>query len=101
MAGFDGFYTYFASDGFSFGSTSSNWKRMCEYAHENEILCTLSVGPGYQDDKIRPWNSHNTKPRRDGSYYDTMWHKAINAGAEVLPRLEMSARNLWNVMIIL
>jgi glycoprotein endo-alpha-1,2-mannosidase len=31
-AGFDGIYSYFASDGFSFGSTTANWKSMCEYA---------------------------------------------------------------------
>jgi glycoprotein endo-alpha-1,2-mannosidase len=81
--GFDGFYTYFASDGFSFGATSGNWRRMCSFARGAGLACTLSVGPGYQDDKIRPWNGHNTQPRREGGYYDHMWRQAVEAGAEV------------------
>lgn len=32
--GFDGIYTYFASEGFSYGSTTANWKSMCEYCDE-------------------------------------------------------------------
>lgn len=55
--GFDGSYTYFATDGFSYGSTSSNWNRMCEYMHGHDKLCILSVGPGYDDTGIRPWNN--------------------------------------------
>lgn len=30
--GFDGVYSYFASDGFSYGSSTGNWKTMCQYA---------------------------------------------------------------------
>lgn len=82
-AGFDGFYTYFASDGFSFGSSSRNWPRMCSFARERGLACTLSVGPGYQDDKIRPWNAQSSRPRREGAYYDSMWRRALEAGAEV------------------
>lgn len=91
-ANFDGFYTYFASDGFSYGSSSNNWKKMCSFAKEKGMTCTLSVGPGYQDDKIRPWNGHNTKPRRDGAYYDHMWRKAIEAGAEIV---SITSFNEW------
>jgi glycoprotein endo-alpha-1,2-mannosidase len=32
QGGFDGFYTYFASTGFSFGSTLSQWGRMVAFA---------------------------------------------------------------------
>ncbi len=44
--GFDGFYTYFATDGFTFGSTTSNWPRLATWAKENGKLfvpCWLPV----------------------------------------------------------
>jgi hypothetical protein len=46
-AGFDGIYSYFGSDGFSYGSTSTNWGSMCRFAVSKGMLCNLSVGPGY------------------------------------------------------
>ena len=78
------FYTYFAADGFSYGSTSRHWPHMCAFARAAGLVCTLSVGPGYQDDKIRPWNGQHTRPRRAGGYYDDMWRRALEAGAEVV-----------------
>jgi glycoprotein endo-alpha-1,2-mannosidase len=63
-AGFDGVYSYFASDGFSFGSTTANWRDMVSFCRQHELTCSLSVGPGYNDTKIRPWNKHNSKSRR-------------------------------------
>jgi hypothetical protein len=33
------------------------------WAHGQDMLSVLSVGPGYRDDKIRPWNAHNTRER--------------------------------------
>jgi glycoprotein endo-alpha-1,2-mannosidase len=68
-AGFDGIYTYFATDGFSYGSTSSNWKSMCDYCRSVGMLCVLSVGPGYDDTSIRPWNAHNVRDRRYIIFY--------------------------------
>ena len=47
------------------------------------MTCILSVGPGYQDDKIRPWNTQNTKTRQNGNYYRNMWRKAIQAFPDV------------------
>jgi glycoprotein endo-alpha-1,2-mannosidase len=44
--GFDGFYTYFASEGFVFGSSRSNWQSMVEFANRNGLLSSISVGPG-------------------------------------------------------
>lgn len=52
---FDGFYTYFASDGFSYGSTTRNWATMVAFARREGLASYLSVGPGYNDEKIRPW----------------------------------------------
>ena len=65
-SGFDGVYTYFASEGFSYGSSVHNWLRICNYCRANEMLCVLSAGPGYNDTKIRPWNHANTMSRRCG-----------------------------------
>ena len=65
-AGFDGVYTYFASDGFSFGSSTHNWDQMCSFCRKESLTCILSVGPGYNDTLIRPWNHQNSKSRRCG-----------------------------------
>lgn len=43
---FDGFYTYFASDGFVFGSSRANWPSMVDFAKKNGMLSSISVGPG-------------------------------------------------------
>lgn len=95
---FDGFYTYFASDVrwngfigspmctadslgsqvFVFGSNPRNWPQMAQKAQENNWAFSISVGPGYDDTRIRPWNSANTKQREQGAYYDRMWQHAID-----------------------
>jgi glycoprotein endo-alpha-1,2-mannosidase len=61
--GFDGVYSYFASKGFSYASTPINWGNICRFARQHNMLCSISVGPGYNDEQIRPWNSHNSKDR--------------------------------------
>jgi glycoprotein endo-alpha-1,2-mannosidase len=62
--GMDGAYTYFAAEGFTEGSTIEHWavaKRELDAAGK---LFVPSVGPGYKDTGIRPWNHQNTKERR-------------------------------------
>ncbi len=61
--GFDGAYSYFATDGFSYGSTTQNWKSMSSFCRKNQMICSLSVGPGYNDSLIRPWNDFNSRDR--------------------------------------
>ncbi|MGK0391719.1 MAG: glycoprotein endo-alpha-1,2-mannosidase [Maribacter sp.] len=78
-AEFDGFYTYFASDGFVYGSTSSNWKELSSFAKENELTFVPCAGPGYIDNRIRPWNDANTKVRKEGQYYEEMFLSAVDA----------------------
>jgi glycoprotein endo-alpha-1,2-mannosidase len=77
-SGFDGFYTYFGSDGFVHGSTTSNWPDMSEFARENDLIFVPCVAPGYIDTRIRPWNDKNTKSRDAGQYYDKMFMNAVN-----------------------
>lgn len=81
--GFNGVYSYFASDGFSYGATTSHWKAMAGFCAVHGLLCSLSVGPGYQDDKIRPWNTANTKLRQKGEYYHRMWERAVASSPQV------------------
>ena len=77
--GFEGGYTYFAADGFSYGSTTRNWGAMAAEAAALGLSFVPSVGPGYDDSKIRPWNSHNRRDREGGGYYKRMWKAALDA----------------------
>lgn len=92
-SGFDGFYTYFASDGFVYGSTTSNWQFMAKWAEENGKLFIPCVGPGYKDTRIRPWNNANTKPRECGAYFKRMWDSAVATSA---PIIGITSFNEWH-----
>ncbi|EFC49314.1 hypothetical protein NAEGRDRAFT_62591 [Naegleria gruberi] len=74
----DGFYTYFAADQFTEGSTCSKWQEISEWAHNNNLLFIPSIAPGYIDEKIRPWNKQNTKGRENGQYYQRMFDAVLN-----------------------
>lgn len=71
--GFDGCYTYFVVDGFTWGSTTLNWAGITEWALDNEVLFIPCVGPGYNDTRIRPWNVENYRERDAGEAYYTMF----------------------------
>ena len=75
--GFDGYYTYFGSDGFTWGSTSANWTTLAAFARARELLFVPCAGPGYLDTRIRPWNAATTRDREEGAYYDRMLAAAI------------------------
>ena len=92
-AGFDGFYTYFASDGFSYGSTTSNWPDMAIFAHKHNLIYIPSVGPGYMDTRIRPWNEKSTKDRDMGAYYENMYKKAVNTHPDFI---SITSFNEWH-----
>lgn len=79
-AGFDGFYTYFASDKFSYGSTSRNWEELTKFARDRGLIFIPSFGPGYNDERVRPWNKINSKSRENGAYHTKMMKAAVNSG---------------------
>jgi glycoprotein endo-alpha-1,2-mannosidase len=81
---FDGFYTYFATDGFTYGSTLSNWKQLSEWASAHNKLFIPCVAPGYIDTRIRPWNGKNTRDRQGGDYYDRTFQAAIDAAPDLI-----------------
>lgn len=90
---FDGFYTYFASNGFTHGSSWKNWKSLANYAFKNSLLFVPSVGPGYIDTRVRAWNGKNTQQRRDGSYFETAWRTAVGAPAKMV---SITSFNEWH-----
>ncbi|MCP4143704.1 MAG: hypothetical protein GY752_00310, partial [bacterium] len=83
-SGFDGFYNYFAVDGFTFGSTWKNWQQMENWAAENGKIFIPCVGPGYIDTKIRPWNAVNIRDRENGKYYDRAFGNALKLKPEII-----------------
>ncbi|QIY92168.1 glycoside hydrolase family 99 protein [Chryseobacterium gallinarum] len=92
-SGFDGFYTYFASEGFVFGSTTSNWDYLSGFAKDHHLIFIPCVGPGYSDTRIRPWNEANFKNRDNGRYYKNMF----DAAAKVNPDfIGITSFNEWH-----
>ena len=81
---FDGLYTYFATDGFTYGSTWENWKTLADWARDHDKLFVPCVAPGYVDTRIRPWNGKNTRNREDGAYYDRAFEAAIEVEPDVI-----------------
>ncbi|XP_048077743.1 glycoprotein endo-alpha-1,2-mannosidase-like protein [Ursus arctos] len=92
-AGFDGMYTYFASNGFSFGSSHQNWKAVKSFCDANNLMFIPSVGPGYIDTSIRPWNNHNTRNRVNGKYYETALQAALTVRPEIV---SITSFNEWH-----
>ena len=89
----DGFYTYFAATGFTNASTPANWKSMQQWAKAHNKLFIPSVGPGYIDTRIRPWNGSTTRDRENGKYYDDMYKAAIESGASYI---SITSFNEWH-----
>nr|XP_015825266.2 glycoprotein endo-alpha-1,2-mannosidase [Nothobranchius furzeri]XP_015825267.2 glycoprotein endo-alpha-1,2-mannosidase [Nothobranchius furzeri]XP_015825268.2 glycoprotein endo-alpha-1,2-mannosidase [Nothobranchius furzeri]XP_015825269.2 glycoprotein endo-alpha-1,2-mannosidase [Nothobranchius furzeri] len=92
-AGFDGIYTYFATNGFSYGSTQKNWASVKSFCEDNNLIFIPSVGPGYIDTSIRPWNFRNTRNRISGKYYET----SLSAALETRPDfISITSFNEWH-----
>ncbi|CAF3619111.1 unnamed protein product [Rotaria sp. Silwood1] len=70
-SGFDAAYSYFAANGFTEASTSQRWSSIVDIC--KSIPFIPSVGPGYIDTNIRPWNSETTRSRQNGYYYKQMF----------------------------
>ncbi|TKR62862.1 hypothetical protein L596_026769 [Steinernema carpocapsae] len=92
-AGFDGMYTYFAADGFTHGSTMTNWPALSEFCKKNNLLFSPSVGPGYDDRRVRPWNEVNKRERNNGAYYREHFKMAHTAKADIV---SITSFNEWH-----
>ena len=91
--GFDGFYTYFAVDKFSWGSTWKNFGSQQKFADQNRLQFYPSVGPGYDDTRVRPWNSANTRSREGGRYYARAFQALLSAKSS---RVTLTSWNEWH-----
>lgn len=92
-AGFDGLYTYFATNGFSYGSTQRNWESLKAFCEDNNLIFIPSVGPGYIDTSVRPWNFQNTRNRINGKYYENSLSAALQARPDFL---SVTSFNEWH-----
>lgn len=93
VGGFDGFYTYFATDKFTYGSTWRFWPRLETVAKQTNTLFIPSVGPGYIDTGVRPWNGENTRLRNNGEYYKNSWKAALQTNLQIL---SITSFNEWH-----
>ena len=91
-AGFDGAYSYFASKGFTPGSSPPMWSQAAGSLAKHGKWFAPSVGPGYNDSLIRPWNAEQTQERDRGAYYDVMWNAALAASPRMLT---ITSYNEW------
>ena len=90
--GFDGAYSYFATDGFSWGATSAHWLQMSAFCRARGLAFVPCVGPGYDDSRIRPWNVENRRDREGGAYYTRMWESALAAAPDAVA---VTSYNEW------
>ena len=93
IAGWDGFYTYFAANEMSYGSTWANFKSMASFARANGLTYIPSVGPGYIDVEVRPWNGKTTRDRRNGDYYREALGNAVRNTARFI---SITSFNEWH-----
>eukprot|EP00118_Oscarella_pearsei_P026592 m.310136 g.310136 ORF g.310136 m.310136 type:complete len:468 (+) comp49801_c0_seq1:159-1562(+) len=92
-ANFDGFYTYFAANGFTYGSTHKNWPHLKAMADQKGKIFIPSLGPGYVDTQVRPWNGPTTRDRDSGVYYMNSFQDALR----LQPRfVSITSFNEWH-----
>ncbi|GJQ86295.1 hypothetical protein Trydic_g8991 [Trypoxylus dichotomus] len=90
---FDGFYTYFGANGFTYGSTWGNWQGLADFANQNKLIFIPSVSPGYIDSRVRPWNTENVEQRHFGQYYNISWKYAIETKSKFI---SITSFNDWH-----
>ncbi|XP_008837819.1 glycoprotein endo-alpha-1,2-mannosidase isoform X2 [Nannospalax galili] len=93
QSGFDGIYTYFATNGFTYGSSQQNWANLKSFCDKYNLIFIPSVGPGYIDTSIRPWNSLNTRNRINGKYYEVGLSAALQTHPSII---SITSFNEWH-----
>ncbi len=71
----------------------SNWREIKKFAVENRMMFVPSIGPGYIDDAIRPWNLANARDRDAGRYYARSWKSALAVDASII---SITSFNEWH-----
>ena len=93
-AGFDGAYTYFASEE-SRGSAShtTNWAELEDFYADRGLLFVPSAGPGYDDEDVRPWNGAATRNREGGQRF----RRSLEAARDADPLfVSITSFNEWH-----
>ncbi len=89
--GFDGGYTYFASEGFTPGTIPANWIGIKDLLLEMGQLDFIpSFGPGYNDTLVRPWNAENLK-----EYVVEMYIRKFQSGIHMPNGVMITSFNEW------
>jgi glycoprotein endo-alpha-1,2-mannosidase len=57
------------------------------------MMFVPSIGPGYIDDAIRPWNRANARDRDAGRYYARSWKSALAVDAAII---SITSFNEWH-----
>jgi hypothetical protein len=86
-AGFDGIYTY---DVVRYGA--GEMAVVCGAARQRRLLCSPSVGPGFDGRRAGMTNIPVVDPA-GGQRYDTLWSGAMAAGADVI---SVTSWNEWH-----
>ena len=102
QAGFDAVNNYYASGSVTLPGTSTGvtvsgdtgtWADISGYAHNDGLSFYPSVGPGYDDLRIRPTNVAATRARRNGAYYADM----VDAACRTRPGIiSITSYNEWH-----
>jgi len=84
-AGFDGIYTY------DFNTyNGGKFIRLCAEAHAMHLVCSPSVGPGY--DGRRAGETSGGRQRANGTTYDRLWSAALAAAPDIVT---ITSYNEW------
>ena len=93
LAGFDAVNNYFASGSVTLPGTSigipvsgdtATWRDLLSRAEAHGVGFYPSVGPGYEDLRIRPGNVAATRDHEDGAYYAAMVDAACRTDPDII-----------------
>ena len=81
-----------------YGSSPRHWPHLAKLARDTNCHFVPSVGPGYVDTSVRPWNGQATRRRRGGQYYEAMWEAALSSNGNKEPPVGVSVTsfNEWH-----
>ena len=85
---------------FSYGCTPHNWEYIFKTLQKNKMDFLPSVGPGYEDTAVRPWNRIHKKERKNGEYYAEYFQKAISLRPKVCLQIRLIGSTLNMIMTI-
>lgn len=97
-AGFDGLFSYSASNGYTYASTWKNWQHISRFAEQYKMIFIPSIGPGYEEkiwkDQRNQKQKHQIcRHRSNGNYYGVGWRTALQLENDQF--ISISSFNNW------